>query len=880
MAEKKTAAPAVATPEELAHLDQIVSKVKDAQRIYATYTQEQVDKIFRAAAIAAAQNRIPLSKMAVEETGMGVMEDKVIKNQFASEYIYNQYKDTKTCGVLSDDDAFGFRQVAEPIGLIAGIIPTTNPTSTAIFKSLLALKTRNGIVFSPHPRAQKCTIEAAKIVLNAAVEAGAPEGIIGWIDNPTMPLSSALMHHKDINLILATGGPGMVKAAYSSGKPAIGVGAGNTPVVIDATANIKMAVSSVIMSKTFDNGMICASEQSVIVEDPVYDAVKEEFINRGCYFVTGKDRKKLAETIVVNGKLNSAIVGQSAEKIAEMAGIKVPAGTKILIAEAKEVSDEEPFAREKLSPVLGFYRAKDFKSAADLAKDLILYGGAGHTSVLYTDEANEDHIDYFKDMPTARTLINMPSSQGAIGDVYNFKLAPSLTLGCGSWGGNSVSENIGVKHLMNVKSVAERRENMYWYKVPSKIYFKRGALSQALAELSDKHRAYIITDKTMEQLGHVRAVADVLESLNIKFRVFSDVLPDPNISNVQEALNIANSWQPDMIIALGGGSAIDEGKMVWLMYENPDTSFEDIAMRFMDIRKRIYAAPPLGKKAVMVAIPTTSGTGSEVTPFTIITDEKTGTKYAITDYALTPDMAIIDPEFVLNMPKSLTAFSGLDVLTHAIEAYTSVFATNFTDGQALEAMRLVFKYLEKSYTNGAKDINAREKMHYAATIAGMAFANAFLGLSHSMAHKLGAMYHVPHGLANALLLSYVIEFNATDKPTKQGLFPQYKYPFVKGRYGKIVDFLLPHNKLGDDKDAKVQKLIDMVEELKHKLNIPRSIKEYGIPEKEFLDNLDKLSELAFDDQCTGGNARYPLISEIKDLYLKAYYGEPVKHKAK
>ena len=880
MAEKKTAAPAVATPEELAHLDQIVSKVKDAQRIYATYTQEQVDKIFRAAAIAAAQNRIPLSKMAVEETGMGVMEDKVIKNHFASEYIYNQYKDTKTCGVLSDDDAFGFRQVAEPIGIIAGIIPTTNPTSTAIFKSLLALKTRNGIVFSPHPRAKKCTIEAAKIVLNAAVEAGAPEGIIGWIDNPTMPLSSALMHHKDINLILATGGPGMVKAAYSSGKPAIGVGAGNTPVVIDATANIKMAVSSVIMSKTFDNGMICASEQSVIVEDPVYDAVKEEFINRGCYFVTGKDRKKLAETIVVNGKLNSGIVGQSAEKIAEMAGIKVPAGTKILIAEAKEVNDDEPFAREKLSPVLGFYRAKDFKSAADLAKDLILYGGAGHTSVLYTDEANEDHIDYFKDMPTARTLINMPSSQGAIGDVYNFKLAPSLTLGCGSWGGNSVSENIGVKHLMNVKSVAERRENMYWYKVPSKIYFKRGALSQALAELSDKHRAYIITDKTMEQLGHVRAVADVLESLNIKFRVFSDVLPDPNISNVQEALNIANSWQPDMIIALGGGSAIDEGKMVWLMYENPDTSFEDIAMRFMDIRKRIYAAPPLGKKAVMVAIPTTSGTGSEVTPFTIITDEKTGTKYAITDYALTPDMAIIDPEFVLNMPKSLTAFSGLDVLTHAIEAYTSVFATNFTDGQALEAMRLVFKYLEKSYTNGAKDINAREKMHYAATIAGMAFANAFLGLSHSMAHKLGAMYHVPHGLANALLLSYVIEFNATDKPTKQGLFPQYKYPFVKGRYGKIVDFLLPHNKLGDDKDAKVQKLIDMVEELKHKLNIPRSIKEYGIPEKEFLDNLDKLSELAFDDQCTGGNARYPLISEIKDLYLKAYYGEPVKHKAK
>ncbi len=880
MADKKQPAPVQeASAEEMALLTKVVDKVKAAQRLYATYTQEQVDKIFRAAAIAAAQNRIPLAKMAVEESGMGVMEDKVIKNQFASEYIYNKYKDTKTCGVLSDDDAFGYRKVAEPIGVIAGVVPTTNPTATAIFKSLLALKTRNGIVFSPHPRAKKCTIAAAKIVLDAAVAAGAPEGIIGWIENPTMPLSNALMHHPHINLILATGGPGMVKAAYSSGKPALGVGAGNTPAVIDATADVKMAVSSIIMSKTFDNGMICASEQSVIVEEPVYEKVKAEFIARGCHFVTGKDRKKLAETIVVNGKLNSGIVGQSACKIAEMAGIKVPAGTKILIAEASEVNDEEVFAREKLSPVLAFYRAKDFDQAVELARSLILYGGAGHTSVLYTDESNEEHIDIFKDMPTARTLINIPSSQGAIGDVYNFKLAPSLTLGCGSWGGNSVSENIGVKHLMNVKSVAERRENMYWYKVPQKIYFKRGALSQALAELSGKQRAYIITDKTMEQLGHVRAVADVLEGLNIKFRVFSNVLPDPNISNVQEALAIANSWQPDIIIGLGGGSAMDEAKMVWLLYENPDTSFEDIAMRFMDIRKRIYAAPPLGKKATMVAIPTTSGTGSEVTPFTIITDEKTGTKYAITDYALTPDMAIIDPEFVLGMPKKLTAWSGLDVLTHAIEAYTSVYSTNFTEGQALEAARLVFKYLEKSYSLGAKDINAREKMHYAATIAGMAFANAFLGLCHSMAHKLGAMYHVPHGLANALLLTYVIEFNATDKPTKQGLFPQYKYPFVKGRYAKIVDFLLPHNNLGDDKDAKVEKLIEMITDLKNRLDIPKSLKEYGIPEKEFLDNLDKLSELAFDDQCTGGNARYPLISEIKDLYLKAYYGEPVKHKA-
>ena len=879
MATKKTVVPAAELAAEAAQLDALVQKVKKAQRIYATYTQEQVDKIFRAAAIAAAQNRIPLAQLAVEETRMGVMEDKVIKNQFASEYIYNQYKDTKTCGVLSEDDSFGYCQVAEPIGIIAGVIPTTNPTSTAIFKSLLALKTRNGIIFSPHPRAKNCTIEAARIVLEAAVQAGAPEGIIGWIDKPTTTLSNALMQHKDISLILATGGPGMVHAAYSSGKPAIGVGAGNTPVVIDATADIKMAVSSIIMSKTFDNGTICASEQAVVVEAPVYETVKQEFIARGCHFVTGKDRTKLAQTIVKDGKLNSAIAGQSAEQIADMAGIKIPADTKILIAEATLVSDEEPFAREKLSPVLAFYRAEDFTQAVQIAKDLILYGGAGHTSVLYTDESNYEHIDIFKDMPTARTLINMPSSQGAIGDVYNFKLAPSLTLGCGSWGGNSVSENIGVKHLMNVKSVAQRRENMYWYKVPQKIYFKRGALQQALAELTDKQRAYIITDKTMEQLGHVRMVTNVLAELGIKFRVFADVQPDPTLSNVTRALQIAKVWQPDVIIALGGGSPMDEAKMVWLMYENPTTSFEDIAMRFMDIRKRIYAAPPLGKKAIMVAIPTTSGTGSEVTPFTVITDDKTGTKYAITDYALTPDMAIIDPEFVLGMPKTLTAWSGLDVLTHAVEAYTSVFSTNFTEGQALEAMRLVFKYLKNSYDKGAQDINAREKMHYAATIAGMAFANAFLGLCHSMAHKLGAMYHVPHGLANAMLLTYVIEFNATDKPTKQGLYPQYKYPFVKGRYAKIVDFLLPHNNLKDN-DVKVQKLIDMIEQLKKDLHIPASIQEYGIAEKEFLDNLDELSVMAFDDQCTGGNARYPLVSEIKELFLQAYYGKPVKHKRK
>ena len=876
MAAKK-AQSTTATVKEFALLDKIVAKVKKAQLVYATYTQEQVDKIFRAAAIAAAQHRIPLAQLAVAETHMGVMEDKVIKNQFASEYIYNQYKDTRTCGVLSDDDAFGYRQVAEPIGIIAGVIPTTNPTSTAIFKALLALKTRNGIIFSPHPRAKECTIAAAKIVLDAAVAAGAPKNIISWLDHPTMSLSNALMQHKDISLILATGGPGMVHAAYSSGKPAIGVGAGNTPVVIDATADIKMAVSSIIMSKTFDNGTICASEQAVIVENAVYEKVKKEFILRGCHFVTGKDRTKLANLIVKDGKLNADIAGQSAQQIAHMAGIKVPADTKILIAQATQVSDEEPFAREKLSPVLAFYRAKNFSQAVQLSKDLILYGGAGHTSVLYTDQTNEEHIEIFQDMPTARTLINMPSSQGAIGDVYNFKLAPSLTLGCGSWGGNSVSENIGVKHLMNVKSVAERRENMYWYKVPSKIYFKRGALEQALAELQDKKRAYIITDKTMEQLGHLRTVSDVLEKLGIKVRVFADVIPDPDIANVTKALKIANVWQPDLLIGLGGGSAMDAAKMVWLMYENPNTSFEDIAMRFMDIRKRIYAAPPLGKRATMVAIPTTSGTGSEVTPFTIITDEKTGTKYAITDYALTPDMAIIDPEFVLHMPKTLTAFSGLDVLTHAVEAYTSIFSTNFTEGQALEALRLVFKYLQRSYNKGAKDVPAREKMHYAATIAGMAFANAFLGLNHSMAHKLGAMYHIPHGLANAFLLPYVIDYNATDKPTKQGLYPQYRYPFVKGRYAKIIDYLLPENTLKDN-DAKVQKLIDMIVQLKNKLGIPKSIKEFGIPEKDFLKNLDKLSVMSFDDQCTGANARYPLVSEIKDIFLKAYYGKPVKHK--
>lgn len=868
--------PETAQNDSVKELDELVERVKKAQRIYATYTQEQVDHIFRSVAVAAATHRIHLSKMAVEETGMGVIEDKVIKNHFASEYIYNTYKDTKTCGILEDDRDFGYRRIAEPIGIIAGIIPTTNPTSTAIFKSLLALKTRNAIIFSPHPRAKKSTIEACKIILDAAVKAGAPDNIIGWIENPTVELSGMLMKHKDINLILATGGPGMVKAAYSSGKPAIGVGAGNTPVIIDATAEIKMSVSSVIMSKTFDNGMICASEQAVIVEEPVYEAVKKEFVKRGCVFVTGENKKKLAQTIMIDGHLNSAIVGQPAAKIAELAGFKVDPKTKILIAEADRVADDEPFAHEKLSPVLGFYKAPNFEEAVHTARKLIELGGAGHTSVLYTNPLNKEHIDLFQNtMITGRTLINMPSSQGAIGDVYNFKLPPSLTLGCGSWGGNSVSENIGVKHLMNIKSVAERRENMLWFKVPPKIYFKPGCLSLALAELKGKKRAFLVTDKTMEQIGHVERIIEILEKLGIQTRVYSDVRPDPDLSNVNIALQQVNAFQPDVFISLGGGSPMDAAKIVWLMYEEPHIKFEDLAMRFMDIRKRICTFPELGRKAVMVAIPTTSGTGSEVTPFSVITDDKTGQKYPIADYALTPNMAIVDPDLVMTMPKGLAAYSGFDTIVHAVEAYTSIYANNFSDGLALEALRLSFKYLKASYDDGAKNPVAREKIHYAATIAGMAFANEMLGLCHSMAHKLGAMYHIPHGLANALLFSYVIRYNATDNPTKQGLLPQYRYPFVKGRYAKIADHLRIADDCGDDRDMKVVRLIEAMEKMKADLNIPKSIKDAGIPEAEFMANLDKLSEQAFDDQCTGGNARYPLIEEIKELYRKAYYGEPV-----
>ncbi|MCL2888429.1 MAG: bifunctional acetaldehyde-CoA/alcohol dehydrogenase [Elusimicrobia bacterium] len=858
---------------EQKHIDEVTAKVAAAQKKYAQYTQEQVDNIFRAAAEAAASKRIQLAKLAVEETGMGVMEDKVIKNHFASEYIYNTYKNTQTCGVLERDHAFGFARVAEPIGVIAGIIPTTNPTSTAIFKSLLALKTRNGIIFSPHPRAKKCTIAAATVVLDAAVSAGAPPGIIGWAESASKEASEYLMGHPNINLILATGGPGMVRAAYSSGKPAIGVGAGNTPVLIDATANIKMAVSSVIMSKTFDNGMICASEQAVIVEESIALAVEEEFVKRGCYFVDGPEREKLSKTIVFDEHLNSKIVGQSAAAIAKMAGFEVPPEIKILIAHTEKVSCDEPFAYEKLSPVLAFYTVKTFEQGVELAQKLIEFGGAGHTSVLYTNEVNTKHIEIFQEhLTTGRILINMPSSQGAIGDVYNFKLVPSLTLGCGSWGGNSVSENIGVKHLMNIKSVAERRENMLWFRVPPKIYFKQGATTLALEELKGKKRAFIVTDKTMETLGQVQKVSNILENTGISVRVFSDVKPDPDMANVREALELVNLFQPDILIGFGGGSPMDAAKIIWLMYEHPGIKFEDIALRFMDIRKRITEFPQMGTKAIMVAIPTTSGTGSEVSPFTVVTGDN-GIKYPIADYSLTPNMAIIDPEYVLSMPKTLTAYSGLDVLTHCVEAYTSVFANNFSDGHALEGLRLVFKYLRASYNEGADNPTAREKMHYAATIGGMAFANAFLGICHSMAHKIGGAFHIAHGLANAVLLPYVIEYNATDNPVKQGLMPQYKYPFVKGRYAKIADHLGITLDCGDDKDKKVRRLIDAINGLKKDLNVPFSLKDCGVPEKEFLAKLDELAEEAFDDQSTGGNPRYPLVSELKELYLKAYYGK-------
>lgn len=852
-------------------LEILISRVKKAQKIYSTFTQEQVDKIFRAAALAANNARIPLAKMAAEETGMGIVEDKVIKNHFASEYIYNKYKNTKTCGIIDEDVANGIKKVAEPIGILAGVIPTTNPTSTAIFKSLLSLKTRNAIIFSPHPRAKKATIAAAKIVLDAAVKAGAPEGLIGWIDEPSVELSNNLMKHADIDAILATGGPGMVKAAYSSGKPALGVGAGNTPAVIDETADIRMAVSSILLSKTFDNGVICASEQAIVAVDSVYEQVKNELQYRGAYLLDQKEKEKVAKTIIIDGRLNANIVGQPAYKIAEMAGINVPESAKVLVGEASEISHDEAFTHEKLSPVLALYRASDFNDAVEKAYQLVDFGGAGHTSVLYTDERKQDRIKQFATkLHTGRILINSPSSQGAIGDLYNFRLEPSLTLGCGSWGGNSVSENVGVKHLINVKTVAERRENMLWYRIPSKVYFKRGATDLALRELKGKKKAFIVTDRFLFNSGTTARVTDVLEEIGVDYQIFFDVKPDPTIGTVNDALAMVRTYEPDVIIALGGGSPIDAAKIIWLMYEQPETNFEDIAMRFLDIRKRICDIPALGKKAEMVAIPTTSGTGSEVTPFAVITDEKTHIKYPIADYALTPNMAIIDANLVDSMPAGLCAASGIDALTHAIEAYVSALATNFTNSNSLEAIKLIFRYLPRSYKEGKNDPVAREKMHNASTIAGMAFANSFLGICHSMAHKLGAAFNIPHGLANAYLINQVIRFNATDCPTKQCAFAQYKFPNAKAKYGQIADELALG---GANDDEKVGLLLEAITNLKKELNIPLSIKDAGVSEEDFYAKLDELVELAFDDQCTGANPRYPLMKEMKEIYIKAFNGE-------
>lgn len=859
------------TVTNITELEALIARVKTAQEKYATYTQEQVDVIFKKAALAANTQRIPLAKIAVSETGMGVVEDKVIKNHFASEIIYNKYKHEKTCGVIEEDKSFGFQKIAEPVGILAGIVPTTNPTSTAIFKALLALKTRNAIIFSPHPRAKKCTIEAAKIVLKAAVEAGAPADIIGWIDEPTVPLSQALMQHHDIKLILATGGPGMVKAAYSSGHPSLGVGAGNTPAVIDETAHIKMAVSSILLSKTFDNGMICASEQSVVVVDSVYETVKEEFLERGAYFLNPEEREKVASKISVNGRLNAEIVGQSVETLAKLAGITVPPETRVLIGEVEEIGQNEPFSFEKLSPILAMYRAKNYQEAVEKADALITFGGHGHTSVLYTAPSNQEHIKYFESkMETARVLINTPSSQGAIGDLYNFRLDPSLTLGCGSWGDNSVSENVGPQHLLNIKTVTERRENMLWFRIPPKVYFKYGCLPVALRELAGKKRAFIVTDKPLFDLGLTDKVTDILDEIGIKHQVFFDVEPDPSLETVNKGLHEIKIFQPDIIIAIGGGSPMDAAKVMWLMYEQPDTEFEGLAMRFMDIRKRVYELPSLGNQAIFIAIPTTSGTGSEVTPFAVVTDNKTGIKYPLADYSLTPTMAIVDPELVMNMPKKLTAYGGIDALTHALEAYVSVLASEFTNGQALEAIRLLMKYLPSAYKNGANDPKAREKVHYAATMAGMAFANAFLGVCHSMAHKLGSTFHVPHGLANALMISHVIRYNATDVPFKQAIFPQYKYPNAKWRYARIADYL---GLGGKTEEEKVEKLIEAIENLKKELDIPLTIKE-ALPEQEkaFYEQVEEMADQAFDDQCTGANPRYPLIRDLKELYILAYRG--------
>ncbi len=853
-------------------LEAKLAEVRAAQAKFATFTQEQVDHIFAAAAAAANKERISLAKMAVEETGMGIVEDKVIKNHYAAEYIYNAYKDTKTCGVIEEDTAFGIKKIADPIGVIAAVIPTTNPTSTAIFKTLIALKTRNGIIISPHPRAKNSTIAAAKLVLEAAVEAGAPEGIIGWIDVPSLEMTNTIM--KEADIILATGGPGMVKAAYSSGKPALGVGAGNTPAIIDESADILLAVSSIIHSKTFDNGMICASEQSVIVLDKIYAKVKKEFATRGCYFLTPDETEKVRKTIIINGALNAKIVGQSAFKIAALAGVEVPEKTKILIGEVESVEISEEFAHEKLSPVLAMYKAKSFEDAVAKAEVLVADGGYGHTSSLYIDEnANKEKTAYFAEhMKTCRILVNTPSAHGGIGDLYNFKLAPSLTLGCGSWGGNSVSENVGVKHLINIKTVAERRENMLWFRAPEKVYIKKGCLPVALDELKNvmgKKKAFIVTDSFLYKNGYTKCITDKLDQMGITHTTFYNVAPDPSLASAMEGAEQMKSFEPDTIIALGGGSAMDAAKIMWVLYEHPEVDFMDMAMRFIDIRKRVYTFPKMGEKAYFIAIPTSAGTGSEVTPFAVITDEKTGIKYPLADYELMPNMAIIDTDLHMSAPKGLTAASGIDAVTHALEAYAAMLATDYTDGLALRSLKMVFEYLPRAYDNGQTDVEAREKMANAATMAGMAFANAFLGVCHSMAHKLGAFHHLPHGVANALMIDEVLRFNASECPVKMGTFSQYDHPHTLARYAEVADYL---GIKGKNDEEKLENLIKALDELKVKVGIKPAIKDYGIDEADFLARLDDMVEQAFDDQCTGANPRYPLMSEIKQMYLNAYYG--------
>lgn len=854
-------------------LEEAIDRTRQAQKKFATFTQEQVDKIFLAAASAANKARIPLAKLAVEETGMGIVEDKVIKNHYASEYIYNAYKNTKTCGVIEEDTAYGIKKIAEPIGVIAAVIPTTNPTSTAIFKCLLALKTRNAIIISPHPRAKNSTIAAAKLVLEAAVAAGAPEGIIDWIDVPSLEMTNTVM--KEADIILATGGPGMVKAAYSSGKPALGVGAGNTPAIIDDTADIVLAVNSIVHSKTFDNGMICASEQSVIVLASIYDAVKKEFAARGCYFLKGEEIEKVRKTIIINGALNAKIVGQPAAKIAALAGVTVPEGTKILIGEVESVELSEEFAHEKLSPVLAMYKANDFEDALCKAEHLVADGGYGHTSSVYLNAVTEkDKLDEFAArMKTCRVLVNTPSSHGGIGDLYNFKLAPSLTLGCGSWGGNSVSENVGVKHLINIKTVAERRENMLWFRAPEKVYIKKGCLPVALDELKNvmgKSRAFIVTDTFLYQNGYTKPITDKLDQMGIVHTTFFDVQPDPTLKNAKDGAKQMEAFKPDCIIALGGGSAMDAAKIMWVLYEHPEVDFMDMAMRFIDIRKRVYTFPKMGEKAYFIAIPTSAGTGSEVTPFAVITDEKTGIKYPLADYELLPDMAVIDTDFHMSAPKGLTAASGIDAVTHALEAYASMLATDYTDGLALKSLKTIFEYLPRAYENGQTDIEAREKMANAATMAGMAFANAFLGVCHSMAHKLGAFHHLPHGVANALMIEEVLRFNASEAPSKMGTFSQYDHPHTLARYAEVADYLGLGGKTNEEK---LENLIKAINDLKAKVGIKETIKDYNIDEKDFLERLDDMTEQAFDDQCTGANPRYPLMSEIKQMYLNAYYGK-------